>query len=428
MLTVALIGLIIFLIIGVPVSFSLMLSGIIAALVVGDMPLYLVARNIVSGLDSFPLMAAPFFILAGDLMSHGGMSQKIVRFARSLIGHVSGGTAVTTVVSSMIFAGISGSAAAGAAAIGTLVTPDMVDEGYERGFIAPLIACAGAIGPIIPPSLNMIVYASVTGDSIGKMFMGGIGPGVLIGGGLMLYSIWYAKKMRIPKSSWTGFGPYSKAVLTELKEAVWALIAPIIIVGGILAGIFTATEAGIVACVYSILCGFLIYKTLTWKGIARALSKTVCICGMIMLIMAAARIYGYIFAVEGVGAALSDLLLSFSTNPYILLFIIFCMMIVLGFFLEMLAVLVVMIPAVYPLLSGLGLDPIHFGVLLCIASVYGSLTPPVGIQLFVTMAIVKVRMSQMLRHLYPMVIIMCIVVILAIFFPGIVTFLPGLVS
>jgi len=304
----------------------------------------------------------------------------------------------------------------------------MLEEGYEKGFAASLIACAGAIGPIIPPSLNMIVYCSVTGDSINKMFMGGLVPGLLCGIGLMLYSAWYAKHKGIPKSNWNGFGPWVKGIFENLKTSFWALLAPVIIIGGILTGIFTATEAGIVSCVYSIFCGVFIYRNLTFKRILQCLGNTVSLCGMIMLIMSAAKIYAYIFTVEQVGDVLSAFLLGITNNPYVILIIIFAIMLVMGMFLEMLAVLIVMIPVIYPLLTSLGLDPIHFGVVLCIASVYGSLTPPVGIQVFVSQGMLGIKMKEMFRHLYPMIGIMCIVVVLCIFVPEVVTFIPNMMK
>ena len=425
MFTTAIILLFIFLVIGIPVSFSMILSGLGAALITGGMDFWLVARNLFSGLDSFPLMACPFFILAGDLMTSGGISRKIISFTRSILGFIPGGTAVTTVGGSMIFAAISGSAAATTAAMGSITVPDMLEEGYKKGFCASLIACAGAIGPIIPPSINMIVYCSVTGDSISKMFMCGLVPGIMCGIGLMLYSIWYARHDRIPRVKWEGIKNYFLGILKSLKSSIWALFAPIIIMGGIFSGIFTATEAGIVACVYSIFCGVFIYRNLTLKKVIQCLGNTVVLCGMVMLIMSSAKIYAYIFTVERVGEAISALLLGITNNPYIILLIVFGIMLIMGMFLEMLAVLIVMIPVIYPLFTSLGKNPYHFGVVLCIASVYGSLTPPVGIQVFVSQGMLGIKMKEMLRHLYPMVLIMVIVVVICIFMPNVVTiFLP----
>jgi len=424
MLLIAFVFLLLWLAIGVPVVFSLGLSGLIAIILGSEVPLYVLVQKIVGGLNSFPLMAAPLFLLAGEIMSKGGMSKKIVEFSSALVGHLKGGLAMVSVLASMIFAGISGSGAADASAIGAIMVPQLKERGYSSGFSGALISASAAIGPIIPPSLNMIIYASITGDSVGKMFLGGIIPGVIIGLFLMVMSYWYAKKYQIDDGGRLSLSNTAKTFI----EAFWALLVPVIIIGGITFGVFTATEAGIVAILYAGICGFFIYRELTVKKLLEAFNDAISATGMIMMIMGIAAIYGYIFAVENVGSQIAVLLTDISTNPYIILILIVVLELFLGCFMEMIAVMIVIVPILRPVILSLGIDPIHFGVIFTVGTVIGAITPPVGIYLYLAMGIARAKMSELLPYVVPTVFIMALTLLIMIFIPQTVTFLPSLIK
>lgn len=422
MLVIAFLILIIFLVAGVPVVFAIGISGLLAVVFGSDVPLFILVQRIVGSLNSFPLLAAPLFLLAGELMGKGGMSKRIVTFSTALVGHLKGGLAIVCVVASMIFAGISGSGAANASAIGAITLPQLKEKGYSRGFSGALISASCAIGPIIPPSLNVIIYASVTGDSVGKMFLGGIMPGFIIGLFLMLMSYWYANKHGID----TG-GQFSLIeIIRAFKGAAWALFAPLVIVGGIIFGVFTATEAGIIAILYSIFCGVFVYRELTLKRLYESFYDATNTTGMIMMIMGIASIYGYIFAIENVGASIAVLLTSISTNPYIILILIVFIVLILGCFMEMIAVMIVVAPILRPIIINLGIDPIHFGVIFCVGTVVGAITPPVGIYLYIAMGLAKAKMSELMPYVIPTIVIMIVTLLIMIFIPQTVTFFPSL--
>lgn len=424
MLLIAFIVLVVSLAIGVPVVFSIGISGLLAVLIGGDVPLFVLVQKIVGGLNSFPLMAAPLFLLAGELMGRGGISKRIVTFSSALVGYLKGGLAMVSVVASMIFAGISGSGAADASAIGSIMIPQLKEKGYSNGFSGAIISAGGAIGPIIPPSLNMIIYASLTGDSVGKMFLGGIIPGIIIGTFLMIMSYLYAKKHNID-----GDGQFSlRLIFKTFIDAIWALLVPVIIVGGIIFGVFTATEAGIVAILYALFCGFFIYKEMTLKNMIEAFYEATSTTGMVMMIMGIAAIYGYILAVENVGSQIATLLTSISSDPYIILILIVALELFLGCFMEMIAVMIIIVPILRPVILNLGIDPIHFGVIFSVGTVVGAITPPVGIYLFIAMGLAKAKMSEMIPYVIPTVIIMVLTLLIMIFIPETVTFLPSLMD
>ncbi|HIS44330.1 MAG TPA: TRAP transporter large permease [Candidatus Scatomorpha merdigallinarum] len=413
---------IVLMVIGTPIAFAMGLSGVIGILTCSNIDVSVLVQQICGDLNSFSLMACPFFLLAGELMSKGGLTSKIIDFCSALLGWIRGGLSIVTVGACMIFAGISGSGAADTSAVGSMVVPAMREKGYEDGFTASLLATAGALGPIIPPSMNMIIYSSITGDSVGKLFMGGYIPGFLIGIALMIMGVRYAKKKNI--SDKVGFN--LPRLGRTFVGALGAIICPVIILGGILSGIFTATEAGIVACLYAVFCGTVIYKKLTWKNFWEAVYEACKTTGMVMMLLSTAAIYGYMFARAQVGNQLLEWLLSHNLSNISFMLIIMVFSLILGCFMDMLAVMMVIMPVLYPIVLQLGIDPIQFGVMFCIASVVGAVTPPVGSYLFISMGICDTTMTKMIRYIIPMVLITAVVMALIIIIPEVATFIPSL--
>lgn len=423
MIKIAVISLLIFMVLGVPVVFAIGFSGVLAIYLTNTTPLFTVVQMAVKGINSWSLMACPLFILAGGIMAEAKLSDRIIGFCGELVGWLRGGIGCVCVLSNMIFAALTGSGAAAIAAIGTLVTPELKKTGYKPGFVAALIAGAGALGPVIPPSMNMIVYGAITGESTGKLFIGGICPGILIGVFLMIMTSFVAKKWGIDAGNGKLNG---KRLWKVFKDAVWALITPIIILGGVMSGIFTATEAGVVACIYGIICGLCIYKTIKIKDLPHLFrSSTESTC-MIMMIMGIAAVYGYIFAVEKVGVTVSNWMLSISTNKYVIQLLILALMTLIGMFMETVAAMTVLLPVLYPVAMSVGVDPIAFGVWYCISTVLGGLTPPVGVYLFQSMGIVPAKFKEVVPYMMPVILIVIITMILCIFCPSFVSWLPNL--
>jgi len=327
------------------------------------------------------------------------------------------------VTASMIFAGISGSATADTSAIGSIMIPQLIENKYPRGFAAALNACAGSIGMIIPPSMMMIIYGSIANESIGRLFLGGMIPGILIGLGFMLVVFVFATRW-----GWKGSGRFElREIWVAFKDATWALIMPAIILGGILFGIFTATEAGIVAAVYGLFVGLFIYKELNWENIRAAFISSAIVTGFVMFMIASASLIGYIFTIEHVAEKLVGYLMVLSNDRNVILLVILGAILLIGTAIEMLPMLVLMVPVLVPVARQFGFDPIHFGVLICIANVMGGVSPPVGGLIFITMGIAKASMTELNKYIWYFIGVMVIVMVLCVFFPGLVTILPNLV-
>ncbi|MBL3538498.1 TRAP transporter large permease [Aminivibrio sp.] len=423
MLTIAIIGLLVFLALGVPVSFAIGLGGLLAILFGSNLPGFMAVQQMIRGMNSFALMAGPLFILAGEIMGAANLSKLILDFCRSVISWTKGGLGMVSVMANMIFAGISGSGAATMSAIGSLTVPELKKSGYHRSFVASLIAGSGALGPIIPPSTNMIVYASLTGFSTGKLFIGGIVPGIIIGLCLMGMCYWYANKYKVD----LGTGTFDiRLVWKTFKKAFFALIMPFIIIGGVTSGFFTATESGIIACLYGLVCGFFIYRTLQLRDLYTIFKRATASSAMLMMLMGMANIYSYIFARENLAGHIKDLMTSISTNPTVVVLIIIGIMLVIGCFMETLAATAVILPIVYPIITNLGVDPLMFAVLYSIATVVGALTPPVGLYLFMSMNIAEATFQEAIRYSAPVILIILATMGLIVLFPQLVTFLPNL--
>ncbi len=407
--------------VGSPIAFSLGLASVAGMLYNGSFNLVIVPQRMFTAIDSFSLMAIPFFMLAGSLMEVGGISRRIVNFANVFVGWFTGGLAMVGILASMIFASVSGSAVATTAAMGSVLIPSMEEKKYGRGYSAAVIAAAGTIGPIIPPSIPMVIYGSITGVSIGALFVGGYIPGILIGLALMSVAYLIAKKRRYPKSPAKNL---SEAV-HSLSDGVFALIMPFIIIGGILLGIFTPTESGAVACVYAFLVGKFVYKELTPSAMFRVMRESVVMTTMIMFLVAVASIFGWLLTAENVPSILAQFFLSITTNPLILLFLINIMLLILGTFMDCTPAIILVVPVLLPLLQEVGIDLVHFGVVMVVNLGIGLLTPPVGTCLFVASRISRLSIVEIVKEIWPLIIVMITVLAIITYIPQTITWLPG---
>ncbi len=406
---------------GIPVTFALGLASLVM-LARQDVPMVALAQQMYGGVDSFPLMAVPFFILAGELMTGGGISRRLVALAQTLVGHVNGGLAHVCTVSSMFFAGVSGSGIADTAAVGALTIPAMVEKGYGRPFAACLAACAGSIGPVIPPSIPMVVFGVIAGVSVAKLFMGGAIPGVLMGVALMVLTHVIAKRR-----GYAGSGRFSwRLVVRTARDAVLALLMPRLIVGGIMSGVFTATESGVVAVVYALIVGRFVYRELEWRAIGRHFIEAAVVSGTILMVISTASLFTWLITNEQVPQQVAGYLIGLTTNRWIMLGLINVLLLVVGTFIDTLSALIIFTPLFLPVVSRLGIDPVHFGLVVVVNLTIGMCTPPLGVCLFVASGIAKVSLHQMLADLWPMLIVLIVVLAIVTYVPYSVLFLPNL--
>ena len=422
MTAVLFVSLLICFVLGVPIAFSLGVASVATLQFASSLPLTLAAQRLFTGADSFPLMAIPFFMLAGELMESGGISRRLFDFAHALVGFVSGGLAMVAVVAAMFFAGISGAAAADTAAVGAVSIPAMIRKGYHKGFAAAVQAAGGSIGVIIPPSIPMIIFGVVGGVSIGKMFLGGFIPGALIGGSLMAVSYFLAKRAGYERESFLGV----KAIGRTFFGAFWALLMPLIILGGILGGIFTPTEAAVVAAVYGAIVGFGVYRELKIRDLPRILAKAAISTSTVMLLIATANIFGWILTAERVPQNVAAYLVSLTSSPAVLYALILVCLLVVGTFMETSASLIILTPVFLPVIQQFGIDSVHFGVIMVTALAIGMLTPPLGICLFISCNIAQIQLSEIIRYILPFLTVMIAVLLLMTYVPDIVMFIPNL--
>ncbi|HEX2830064.1 MAG TPA: TRAP transporter large permease [Burkholderiales bacterium] len=422
LLTIAVASFVVFLLVGMPVLFALAGSSILALTFASDLPLMLVAQRMVAQVDSFTLLAVPLFIFAGTIMELGGISSRLVAFANCLVGHYRGGLAMACVLSSMIISGVSGASAADASAIGAILIPAMIARGYGKPFAASIQAAAATMGPMIPPSNLAIIYAVIANVSIGKLFVGGIVPGVMIGISLIIMSHFYAIKY--------GFPVEKKATLKEtwiaVREASWALMAPVIILGGIISGVFTATESGAIAIVYALIVSMFIYRELSFRQLGKALLDSALTTAMVMLVIAAAGVFSWLLANENVPQLTREFLLGVSDNPHVILFLILALMLLIGCVMEIVAAGIIMIPVLYPIANHFGFDSTYFAVLIMMTMAIGAVTPPVGVTLYVTLGIAQTSLSSVNRFIWPMVGALVLVLVICAIFPPLITYLPDL--
>ena len=407
---------------GAPVVFALLLGPGLSLLLDGETRYFaaLLAR-FYNGIDSFPLLAVPFFILAGELMNAGGITAAIVRFAQSLVGHMRGGLAQVNVLSSMMFAGISGSAVADASAIGKMLVPEMEKQGYSRPFAAAVTAAAAVIGPVIPPSGIMVLYGFVMNVSIGALFAGGVVPGILIGLGLMglirLLAGRYQLPPASPRASWAERGQ-------SFKGAWLALLLPVILLGGMLSGVFTATEAAAVAVAYALVVTVLILRNTGWRELKGIFRATALQSGVILLLVGAAVTLGWLVTVSGLATSIAGSILAVTDNPLLLLFLVNLLLLVVGMFLDAGPAILILGPVLSPVFTSLGVDPVHFAIIMCVNLTIGLATPPMGLVLFVTASVARVRLEDIVRAILPFLAVEILVLFLITFFPSLVLTLP----
>lgn len=414
--------LILCLLIGVPIAFSIGIATV-SALLVGGVPASFIAQQSFTAVDSFPLMAVPFFILAGALMETGGLSKRIINVAQEAMGNITGGFAIVTIIASAIFAAISGSSPATVAAIGSIMIPAMVKRGYSKDFASAVAGSGGGLGIVIPPSIPMIIYGVVTGVSIGDMFKAGFVPGIFLAI-LMIIIIFFIAKRRgyVGTGVKFNFRRFAKAN----KDAFWALMAPVIILGGIYTGIFTPTESAVIAVVYGLIIGLFVYKELKFKHIPNILINSAMITGSVMIILGTATAFGKLVTMYQIPNMLADLILGISDNKYIVLLLIVALILFIGTFMETLSIIIILAPLFLPVLTQLGVDPIHFGILLVVGAEIGMMTPPLGVNLFVASGISGLPMEKVARAIIPFVLILTLGLIIMLFVPWISLVIPNL--
>ena len=422
MLVTAFILFVVFLMLGLPIAFSLGLGSVVAIFMDDKISSMLVAQKLFSSINSFSLMAIPFFMLSGELMEAGGISKRLVNIAKAFVGHITGGIGMVDIGTSVLFAGVSGSAAADTAAVGSMLIPSMLKNGYPRGLAAVIQACAGSLGPIIPPSLTMIIYCSLTGLSIGECFMAGVIPGLIIGLGVAVVTYFYARRLGIKGDERV---PYRER-LTAIKDGILAIIMPLIIIGGIVSGIFTPTESGAIAVIYALVIGMFVYKEFTYRELPRIFLKAASMTGMALLIVAGASIFSWLVAYEKFPKMIITFLTGLTDNKYVIMMLLVLFLLFVGMFIETLSATIICAPILMPVAAQYGIDPIQFALIMVITLVYAGVTPPVGGVLFITMGIAKAKMKEALTYLAPYLGIICIVILLLIFVPQISLLLPRL--
>lgn len=404
--------LVVFLVLSIPIGISLGLATAITLAATSDIPLIMIAQNAFAALDSFPLLAIPFFMLAGSLMSYGGISKRLVTLAEALVGFIVGGLAMVTVMACMFFAAISGSGPATVSAIGSFMIPAMKEKAYDQDFAAALAATAGSIGVIIPPSIPFVIYGVVSGASVGEMFISGIVPGILIGLSLMITSYFIAKKKGYPKSE------SRPRVWPAFKDAFWALLVPIIILGGIYGGIFTPTEAAVVASVYALLVGRFIYKELDFKSIYASFKDASLVNGATTFMIGLSMSFASYLAMEQVPMKIGSWLLGISSNPAVIMLCINILLLIIGCFVDNISSMIILTPILLPVVTKLGIDPIHFGLVMTVALAIGFVTPPYGANLFVASAVSGVNMVKISRAVVPLIFVMILCLMLFTYVPA----------
>ena len=411
---------VVLLVIGVPISISIGASAVLGCLSLGY-PLVVIGQKMVSGVDSFLLIAVPLFILAGNLMNAGKITEKLFDTAKELVGWIPGGLAHANVVASIIFAGMSGSAVADAGGLGAIEMEAMKTNGYDEEFSGAVTASSSVIGPVFPPSIPLIIYGSVASVSVDKLFMGGVVPGVLMGILLMIMILGFAI---VRKYECHPFN-FMKLV-RQFLYSIPALMTPIIILCGFVVGWFTPTEASSIAVIYSLLIALFLYRTLDWKSFLKCLKDSAISSANTLFIIGTSTLFTYVMAMEGISGQMADAILGVSSNPNVILLVINILLLVLGMVMEPGAILTLMLPVLLPIAKGLNLDLVQFGVMIVLNLMIGQVTPPFGVCLFVISDVNKIKLEKLYKAVLPFLIPLILTLLFVTYIPGIVTFLPNL--
>lgn len=416
--------LIILILLGVPVAFSMGLSTLLAFYLNGSWDLTVIlSQRIYSGSTSFVLLAIPFYILAGMLMNASGMTYKIMKFAQLLVGHITGGMGHVNVLASMVFSGMSGSSVADASGLGAIEIEAMTAAGYDRKFSAAITAASATIGPIIPPSIPFVIYGGIAGVSVGRLFLGGILPGVLMGLGLMIAVYFVSKKRKYPKSQQrTTF----KELISNAFSALLAVGSVVIILGGIILGIFTPTEAAVVASLYAFILGFFVFRDLKFKQIYQVLWETARQSVRVLFIIAVAASYAWALTLMHVPQKVISLFGNITSEPILVLLIINALLLLLGCFMESISIMLLTVPILLPVITKIGMDPVHFGVMMTLNLMIGQLTPPMGILLYSVSGITEIPVYDIVLELRPYLIALLVILLIITFFPSITLYIPNL--
>lgn len=420
-ITVLLVTLFITLIIGMPIAVGIGISSVMYIVFTGSVSFDIIPQMISNGLDSYNVIAIPFFILAAQIMNRVGVTDRLMDFAGRLIGHYKGGLAHVNILTSMLFAGMSGSAIADSAGLGQILIPNMKKKGYDPAYAAAVTAASSTIGPIIPPSVPIVIYGILSETSIGKLFLAGAIPGVVMGFAMIVLSYYIALKKDYPKEE----KPDLKELARTTVRVIPALLTPVIILGGMWGGIFSPTEAAAVAVGYAVLQGFFM-RTLRLKDLWDAVKEATLYSSIIMLIVAVANLFGWILSTEQLPVRFSEWMFGITENKIIILLILNVFLLILGCFMEILAIMLMTVPVMMPLILELGIDPVHFGVIMVLNLMIGLLTPPFGLSLYIAQDIAGTPYSRAVRYVFPYIFLMLLLLLVITYFPGFVMFLPNL--
>lgn len=412
--------LIVFITLSIPIGIAIGLSTVLTLLLASNIPLTMVTQNAFAGLDSFTLMAVPFFILAGNLMRYGGVSRRLLEFTDSLVGTLTGGLGMVTTLACMFFAAISGSGPATVSSIGSFMIPAMREKNYDAGYGAAITAAAGTIGVIIPPSIPFVIYGVATGASIGDLFLAGIIPGILIGIGFMFANLFISKKYGYVGNT------ERPSIIKTFVSAIPSLLVPVIILGGIYGGIFTPTESAVVGVIYSLIVGIFINKELDWEEIKKALKDTVAITGATSFMIGLSAAFAAFITMKQVPASLASILLSISSSKVVILLLINLLLLVIGMFIDNVASCIILAPILLPIVTRLGMSPVQFGVVMTVNLAIGFVTPPYGANLFVASAIGEVPIEKITKFMMPFIIVMIVVLLMITFIEPISMLIPNL--
>ena len=417
--------LIVCLVLTVPIGFSLGIASLAYILYTKQLTFGFIAQNLVTGCDSFPIMAIPFFVFAGELMGGGGISRRLLNVASVFFGRIRGGLAIVTVVVCMFFAAISGSGPATVAAVGGMVVPTMLQKGYDKKFVLALIAAAGSIGVIIPPSIPMVVYSVTTNSSVSKLFLAGFAPGILIGVVLCLYSYFYARSHGYKGDD----EPFSaKRALKEVKDSFWALLSPVIILGGIYGGIFTPTEAAAVSVIYSLVIGCLVYKELDLKQLGTVTKNACETTATILIVIGCAAGFSKVLTLGRIPTTVATFLTTMTDSKILILLLINVLLLIVGCFMETLCAIMILAPILFPVVTALGVDVTHFGIIMVVNLAIGFITPPLGVNLFVASRVGETTLDTVIKGIIPFLALMVVILLFITYVPAISMFLPNVLG